>query len=256
MIISLWGKERRMKELRALLCKKHTCVAMDALFDFDLSKLDALVLPMQGVQGEKGDYMDRAHIELPTAFWECLREDCQIISGRPTRFLSSLIQPKYYFLNDETFVTQNAQLTAQGALFYVLDHADCALTSCSVDILGKGHCGTAIGELLEKLGVSVRYVRHNEAKGLHECTLEEWKRSTCAPILLHCAPYRLIDEDVLSHWKQPVCLIDISGGAGQDEKLLRQKGCVYVRAASLPEQFAYKSSAAAMAQFVERVLHE
>ena len=53
MIVSVWGSERRMEVVRSLLRKKHTCMAMEALFDFDLTKLDALILPMQGVQGEK-----------------------------------------------------------------------------------------------------------------------------------------------------------------------------------------------------------
>ena len=101
MILSVWGEERRMEEVRRLTRHRHTCVPISQLMALDLSLLDALILPMQGVQGEKGDYMDRAHIPVPKTFWECLREDCRIFSGRPTRFLESLSQPKSYYLSDE-----------------------------------------------------------------------------------------------------------------------------------------------------------
>ena len=230
-------------------------MAMEALFDFDLTKLDALILPMQGVQGEKGDYMDRAHIPVPKTFWECLREDCRIFSGRPTRFLESLSQPKSYYLSDERFLNENAALTAQGTLFYVLDHTDRVLSKCSADIIGRGHCGQAIGALLSQLGVRVRYIRHGRAQGSDERTLSEWQQDDCADFVIHCAPYQLIEETAIEQWHHPTCVIDISGTLRSVEAHLSQKGHTYVRAANLPEQFAWNSSGEAIVGFIRRQLH-
>lgn len=255
MIVSVWGSERRMEVVRSLLRKEHTCMAMEALFDFDLTKLDALILPMQGVQGEKGDYMDRAHIPVPKTFWECLREDCRIFSGRPTRFLESLSQPKSYYLSDERFLNENAALTAQGTLFYVLDHTNRILSKCSADIIGRGHCGQAIGALLSQLGVRVRYIRHGRAQGSDERTLSEWQQDDCADFVIHCVPYQLIEETAIEQWHHPTCVIDISGTLRSVEAHLSQKGHTYVRAANLPEQFAWNSSGEAIVGFIRRQLH-
>lgn len=255
MIVSVWGKERRMDVVRALLRKEHTCLTKEELFDFDLTMLDALILPMQGIQGTKGDYMDRAHIDLPEAFWACLREDCQIFSGRPTRFLETLPQPKSYYLGEESFLCENAALTAQGVLFYVLDHAARILREASVDIVGKGHCGNAIGKLLSSLGMQVRYVRHGCAQGREERTLEEWKDSDCADFLIYCAPYHLIEAATIERWQQAVCVIDISGALKQEESFLAQKGHVYVHAANLPEKFTWKSSGEAIVRCIRRQWH-
>ena len=88
MILSVWGSERRMEEVRRLARYSHTCVAREDLQTLDLSMLDALILPLHGVQGRRGEYMDREHIALPDGFWACLREDCLIISGMPSPFWS------------------------------------------------------------------------------------------------------------------------------------------------------------------------
>ena len=113
MILSVWGSERRMEEVRRLARHSHTCVAREDLQTLDLSMLDALILPLHGVQGRRGEYMDREHIALPDGFWACLREDCLIISGMPSPFLESLPQTKHYYMRDEAYVRRNAQLTAQ-----------------------------------------------------------------------------------------------------------------------------------------------
>src|SRR5699024_12637155 len=94
MILSVWGSERRMEEVRRLARHSHTCVTREDLQTLDLSMLDALILPLHGVQGRRGEYMDREHIALPDGFWACLREDCLIISGMPSPFLESLPQTK------------------------------------------------------------------------------------------------------------------------------------------------------------------
>ena len=44
MILSVWGSERRMEEVRRLARHSHTCVTREDLQTLDLSMLDALIL--------------------------------------------------------------------------------------------------------------------------------------------------------------------------------------------------------------------
>lgn len=256
MIVSVWGKENRMEELRSLIKKEHICIPFDELINFDLSKLDALILPMQSVQGNKGDYMDRQHIDLPNYFWECLREDCRIFAGRETRFLETLQQPKFYYLQDEQFIDENAKLTAQGTLFYFLDQIDRAMEEYQVDIIGKGHCGKAIGCLLQKCGVHLRYIRHDHCIGNDECLIDHWLPQYCAPFVIQCSPVHVLNESLIKKWPPHVHVIDISGSEKQYEDMLTEHRILYTRAANLPELFAPKSSAKAIFNFVRRMWNE
>ena len=86
MIISVWGTERRMEEARHLLRQRHCCIPISELSDFDLSKIDVILLPTHGIQGSKGNYMNKKLLPLPDDFWECLRDDCLIICGQPNAF--------------------------------------------------------------------------------------------------------------------------------------------------------------------------
>lgn len=255
MIVSLWGKERRMEQARFRMRQEHTCIAREKLFSCDLSMLDALILPLHGVQGSKGDYMEREHLELPENFWSCLREDCRIITGRSTTFLDGLPQPKYCYLEDETFLRQNALLTAQGTLYYLLDQLDHALHDCHVDIIGKGRCGEAIGAMLEKLDVRVRYVRHGEAQGETEIAYADWKQQKCAEIIIQTAPAVLLEEEMLQRWQGKTRIIDIASHRTVEERLVHRLGIPYVKAGNIPEQFAWRSGGDLIYQYAKKVLH-
>ncbi len=256
MIISVWGKEKRMEEVRRLLRQDHTCVSLDDLSCFDLRLIDALILPLQSIQGEKGEYMDRSQIHLPQYFWECLREDCKIIAGKETSFLRQLPYQKFYYMKDEAFLCKNARLTAQGTLFYILDQADRALDEYSADIIGKGRCGKAIGTLLTALGMKVRYVRHRIATSEDECCYDEWKLKQCADFIIFCAPCAMLDKETILHFSKGTHFIDISGVERKWKDLLVAGGNSYVYAAALPEVFASRSSGKAIYTFAKEVLYE
>ena len=105
------------------------------------------------------------------------------------------------------------------------------------------------------MGVRVRYIRHGRAQGSDERTLSEWQQDDCADFVIHCAPYQLIEETAIEQWHHPTCVIDISGTLRSVEAHLSQKGHTYVRAANLPEQFAWNSSGEAIVGFIRRQLH-
>ena len=256
MIISVWGTERRMEEARHLLRQRHCCIPISELSDFDLSKIDVILLPTHGIQGSKGNYMNKKLLPLPDDFWECLRDDCLIICGQPNAFLNSRPQPKKYYLSDERYLAVNSRLTAQGTLYFVLDQADRILTEMTVDIMGKGHCGIEIGELLRGLGMNVRYIRHAQAsKSKNEYTLQDYKQMTPGDFVIICTPVPVLDEDIVKSWNRQVRIIDISGVHKDDERL-RSHPFTYIRAGNLPEQFCWKTSGKAIYEFAERVMKE
>ena len=256
MILSVWGSERRMEEVRRLARHSHTCVTREDLQTLDLSMLDALILPLHGVQGRRGEYMDREHIALPDGFWACLREDCLIISGMPSPFLESLPQPKHYYMRDEAYVSRNAQLTAQGVLFYVLDQLDRSVSLISADIIGKGTCGEAIGRMLAQNGVRIRYVRHAQTMTPGECSFEEWVKGACGDFIIQTAPAALLREEHLRAWAQKTKVIDIASVKTVDERLMKRYEIPYLKAGNIPELFAWRSAGANLYDYVKKVLNE
>lgn len=200
--------------------------------------------------------MDREHIALPDGFWACLREDCLIISGMPSPFLESLPQPKHYYMRDEAYVRRNAQLTAQGVLFYVLDQLDRSISLISADIIGKGTCGEAIGRMLAQNGVRIRYVRHAQTMTPGECSFEEWVKGSCGDFIIQTAPAALLREEHLRAWAQQTKVIDIASVKTVDERLMKRYEIPYLKAGNIPELFAWRSAGANLYDYVKKVLNE
>ena len=151
---------------------------------------------------------------------------------------------------------RNAQLTAQGVLFYVLDQLDRSVSLISADIIGKGACGEAIGRMLAQNGVRIRYVRHAQTMTPGECSFEEWVKGACGDFIIQTAPAALLREEHLRAWAQQTKVIDIASVKTVDERLMKRYEIPYLKAGNIPELFAWRSAGANLYDYVKKVLNE
>ena len=147
-MIGLCKADQRMED-----CMKY--LHDDAfLFDEntkDCSDCKVFVLPMSGINHGcvflRGKQVDITHL------LQQLPQDCVIVSGRYCEELKQFNRKIVILDEVEEFLEINADLTAEGVLYYLLDNKKQALNQLRIDLLGYGHCGKAIYHLLRSLNI-------------------------------------------------------------------------------------------------------
>ena len=107
---------------------------------------------------------------------------------------------------DESFLRENAEITADGAVGWLLTSARSAPRDLSVGIVGYGRIGSALLSRLLFLGASVGVVSGSEKTRLSLCengikcsSPEETGAFRGFDILINTAPAKLISEEELSY---------------------------------------------------------
>ena len=135
-------------------------------------------------------------------------------------------------MKDKTVIDENAILTAEGVLSEMLEATNKSIYSTKIDIVGYGHCGKAIYQMLKNLQVDVRVIRRNAQKQDDFISYQDWKK--CGDIIVHTA------------------ILDISTPCFFDESFLKSNGIIYKRVGNLPGRFACISAGNIIANYVRR----
>ena len=118
---------------------------------------------------------------------------------------------------DEKFLCENAELTARGALGYILTHTNRDVADMHVGVVGYGRIGIRMVRLLLMLGARITVYTGRESvalelgeMGVSACLVGKENDYTSLNILVNTAPARQIDEqDVPKH----IDIIDLASGS-------------------------------------------
>jgi dipicolinate synthase subunit A len=124
----------------------------------------------------------------------------------------------FNYLDDEDFLLENARLTAEGFLSYLIENTPFSLAEANILLLGMGRCGQAINEVLTKLSCRV------ESYDLIPEELEDWQRFN---VVINTIPAQVIGRKQLQALREDCILFDIAtppGGYAEEslEALHRQ----------------------------------
>ncbi|MDD6467626.1 MAG: hypothetical protein PUF50_05550, partial [Erysipelotrichaceae bacterium] len=149
----------------------------------------------------------------------------------------------FCLLEVESYLNENARITAYGILSMLLEHCPRLITEMTVDIVGFGHCGKEIVHLLEQLEVSVRIITKGICDTNFECLLyEDWKYVEPSDVIINTAPAVVINEYDCGRWKKDPIIIDLSTGHIGVAEVVRN--CIQViDAPALPDIIGCQSAA-------------
>lgn len=252
MNIGVLCSDHRMYQVKNNLSKDFEVISIDTSTDWlTLPQLDALVLPVQGMDKEANVLIQGKNMHIPSRFWHIQGKEVKLFSGRDMK--TPLCQfPLYCYMKDETVIDENAILTAEGVLFEILRATNKSIYSTKVDIVGYGHCGKAVYQMLKNLQVDVRVIRRFKENKYDFLTYEDWKE--CGDIIVHTATGKIIEEKRILQWKKKPVILDISTLCFFDEKFLKNYEIIYKRLGNLPGRFAYVSAGNIIANYVRRKL--
>ena len=159
---------------------------------------------------------------------------------------------------DERFLRDNAELTAHGAVGYILTRHDRAISDLCCGIVGYGRIGRLLCRLLLFLGATTVVFTHREEVRLELCGMgidarrtEDIGRASDLDVLINTAPARLITKEGAEALTKDGCeIIELASG----DNLPR--GVAVTRLPSIPDRnfpvSAGKIYAAAVLRHIER----
>jgi len=156
------------------------------------------------------------------------------------------------FFDDEILAMQNAYLTAEGALSYIILNTSLAVKESTVLVLGFGRLGKTITKLLKDIGASV-YVGTNPVEEIalakvvadYTCNLNNSKKHLpYFDVIINTVPALVLDENDLSDVKKDCFILDLaSKPGGIDFDKAKELGINTMHALGVPGKTSPKSAA-------------
>lgn len=231
-------------------------VGTAALFDAlsSLSASDALILPLpvtrDGIHVNDALFGEK---NTPAQLFSALAPGTRVFCGMATTAVSDAARDARVELTDyyadESFLTANAALTAEGATAELIRLSPRALLGSKAVIFGFGRCGFALALRLVSLGVKVTVVARNAAKRALAGSVgaaavsPEGAATACesADLAINTVPAPVIGaREAARLGANGVFVLELADRPGVSEEA---KGLVQiVRAAGLPGRFSPASA--------------
>lgn len=136
---------------------------------------------------------------------------------------------------DEDFLCKNAELTARGAVGYILTHSKSDLADMSVGVVGYGRIGIRLIRWLLPFGARITVYTNRPSVAIQLCemgisarTLDGECDFSSLDLLINTAPARQIDEDKIPLKAE---IIDLASGS-----IFEPSGRL-IKLASIPDAF-------------------
>ncbi len=136
---------------------------------------------------------------------------------------------------DEDFLCKNAELTARGALGYILTHSKSDLADTSVGVVGYGRIGIRLVRWLLPFGTRITVFTNRQSVALELCemgisasVLDDGCDLSSLDLLINTAPARQLDESKIPEHTE---IIDLASGS-----IFEPSGRL-IKLASIPDAF-------------------
>ncbi|MEG1066475.1 MAG: hypothetical protein RSD85_02870, partial [Erysipelotrichaceae bacterium] len=141
-----------------------------------------------------------------------------IIAPVPNKFLESLNNIKYYFFLDKKVIVDNAELTSEGIIYYLIENTNTSIKDLKIDIIGYGNCGRSIHRWLEDLNIEHRIIRRSTSNNDDRfISIYDWKKQGSNNIIINTADYEIIDHQIIENLNKAL-IIDIATRSNIDTK--------------------------------------
>ena len=161
-------------------------------------------------------------------------------------------------LQDETYIRENAALTAEGALFTAVARMNRALRGSHCLVIGYGRIGKALTGLLRALGATVTVAARREESrreaGENSVSIREMpKVLPRMDAVFNTVPAPVLGEEELRHVKPQCVLIDLASAPyGIDREAAEALGLKAYLESGLPGRYCPLSAAETLLNYLER----
>lgn len=258
------GGDKRQKHVGEYLEKQGGTVLFYGLYDWDddwthlkdvITPGSIIILPVPASKNGKTVFMPFSKRELPLSRLErFITPGNRVFGGMlPPEFSARLkeknIEAFDYYNN--SFISENAYLTAFGALKIILEHIDFALPLGKFAVTGYGRVGQEMAEVLKKLSCDVTvFARRDTAlrsAALHGCkTAELYELSAqCEKfdVIINTVPSNIFNAEILKNIKSECKYIELASAPfGVNFAEAEKYSVSVIKAPGLPGKYTAKTA--------------
>lgn len=186
----------------------------------------------------------------------------KIIGGKMETTLQELIeQEKWQFenvLEDETFLLENARLTAEGAVWKAMNGRKKALCYSRCMVVGYGRIARLLTDMLRGFGsqvtVAARSAQARLQAGEHSIPMERMKDEIGEmDFVFNTVPFLVIGEDILQCVKKGTVLMELASAPyGIDMHAAEKNGLQVQIEGGLPGRYSPADAAKVWLDYIER----
>lgn len=273
-IITVLGGDMRMRHAAEYLAenahKVHTFFKVDDLVNKNLetalSESDVLLLPLPC---EKGKYIfsDSEDFKISSyALFDMLKSDCLVLGGKLSESFLNMAELKEIHVIDyyerEELAVMNASLTAEAAVFKIMNYSPLSMSDSNILICGFGRIGKHLAKILSPFGnvtVSARKASDKawiQSLGLnYVCSYSLRDCIKSFDVIVNTVPNLLLTKEVLKNTKPGATVIDLaSRPGGCDFEYAQSAGINIYQELSLPGRIFPESAGIAVAKSILNIL--
>ena len=227
---------------------------------------DGVLLPIPVTGG--GGIVRGTESLLPCELLLHLSPGCVLLGGNLSAALVSSARERGIrtvdYLNRESFVLENAYLTAQAALGILLSELPVSLHRTRIAILGFGRIGKFLARMLRALGAEVTVLarRSSDLSMAHLIGVETKSVSALASsdalafaeVIVNTAPARLLSRAHLSHLADGALILELASGADNLPPIPKGSSARILSAQGLPGKCFPRSAGRIVADATEEAL--
>ena len=213
---------------------------------------DAVVLPLP-----KGKYADLKR---------CYKKGQLFIAGMTDEAIEAEAKAQEWrmkrVMEDETFLMENAILTAEGAVYKAMCARKGALCRCRCLVAGYGRIGKALTGMLRGLGSDVTVAARREAarRAAGDNSVDMLQMADVAgkmDMVFNTVPSVIFTEEILKTMQKDVVLMELASAPyGMDMEAAVRQGLNVQIEGGLPGRYCPRDAAKAWMDFIERSVRE
>lgn len=223
----------------------------------DLSKMNAILLPLNGTDTEGGVeavYSDRS-VGLTYELLQQTPAHCTVFTGVANEYLDRVTKKANKKLTRLTarddVAILNSIPTAEATLNLAIQKTDYTIHGANILVLGFGRVGITVSRLFAAVGAHVSVAARKDADfaritemGMQPVAIDRLADYMDGmDICINTIPHPVLDEAILSKADTSIIVIDIaSKPGGTDFKFAHEKGMKAIHALGLPGKTAPKTA--------------
>ncbi|CDQ40066.1 MULTISPECIES: dipicolinic acid synthetase subunit A [Virgibacillus] len=239
------------------------------IYDVEPSKLDAVVLPITGIDqaGRVEAVFSEKPIYLTSDWFQQLQESTLVFTGITNSYLTEAAEKASIqlipLLDRDDVAIYNSIPTAEGTIMMAIEHTDFTIHSSRVMVVGFGRVGNTVANKFSSLGakVSVSATRIKDLARITEMGLTAVPLEALADhmqecdLLINTIPAPVVEKDAMKHLPSHAVIIDLaSKPGGTDFQYANQRGIKAILAKSLPGIVAPKTSGKILADVIKQFI--
>lgn len=242
-----------------------------SLDTMDLSKIDAIVLPVSGTnaQGKMEAMYSEEEIYINAEILNQTPMHCIIYSGTTNDFLTQLAEENQrklvtLFARDDLAI-YNSIPTAEGTLKIAIDETDTTIHGAKILVLGFGRVGFTVARLFKNVGAHVHVAARKSTDiaritelGLQPIRLNEVDQQIQdMDICINTIPHLILNKELLDQVSKETLIIDITSAPGGTDFAYAEKvGIKTVHGLGLPGKTAPKTAGKVIGRIINELLEE